>query len=107
MTEKLAEAKKIRPKIKWKRENAYKQPSNVKINVYGVQRAPSTRQPSRAPASIVSGAVPGNTSEVSTPKDSFENTLTDKYKQQMRHNDEVNHLIDQLKNYEQDYKKNY
>ncbi|HAZ14360.1 MAG: hypothetical protein A2X86_19220 [Bdellovibrionales bacterium GWA2_49_15] len=114
LSEKLAEAKKIKPKKIWKRENEYKQTSNVKINVYGIARdkvvsrpVSPTVQASRAPASIMAPAVPRATAEGTPGKDSFESTLTEKYKQQMRHNEEVNHLIDQLKNYEQDFKKNY
>lgn len=37
----------------------------------------------------------------------FEKTLVNEYKNQMRHSEEVNSLIEDLKSYEQDYKKNY
>ncbi|MBI2520572.1 MAG: hypothetical protein HYV97_09140 [Bdellovibrio sp.] len=115
LSEKLVEAKKIRPKKIWKRENDYKQTSNVKITVYGVSRdkvvhhesRPIAARPTRAPASIMPETVSTAPASVPPVPNSFESTLTDKYKQQMRHNEEVNRLIDQLKNYNQDYKKDY
>lgn len=39
--------------------------------------------------------------------DNFESSLVDEYKQQLRHSGEVNSLIDDLKTYDQDYKKEY
>ena len=41
------------------------------------------------------------------PKSNFDSSLIKEYKQQMRHSDEVNSLIDQLKTYRLDFKKKY
>jgi len=40
-------------------------------------------------------------------KSDFEDTLVNEYKKQMRHSEEVNSLIEDLQNYEQNYKKNF
>ena len=45
--------------------------------------------------------------ELNKEKSNFEKTLVNEYKKQMRHSEEVNSLIEDLKNYEQNYKKNY
>jgi len=45
--------------------------------------------------------------QLKTDKSDFEKTLVNEYKNQMRHSDEVNSLIEDLKSYEQDFKKNY
>mgnify|MGYP001200208394 CR=1 FL=1 len=45
--------------------------------------------------------------QLNKEKSNFEKTLVNEYKKQMRHSEEVNSLIEDLKNYEQNYKKNY
>lgn len=41
------------------------------------------------------------------PENTFESSLIKKYKSQMRHSNEVNNLINDLKSYDMDYKKKY
>lgn len=45
--------------------------------------------------------------QLNKEKSNFERTLVNEYKKQMRHSEEVNSLIEDLKSYEQNYKKNY
>ena len=45
--------------------------------------------------------------QLNKEKSNFEKTLVNEYKKQMRHSEEVNSLIEDLKSYEQNYKKNY
>ncbi len=93
LAQKLAEAKRIAPKKVWHRENEYKHLSGVKVTIYGV----GGKGQNRAPASV---------EPVRATKDAGDGSLTDKYKQQMRHEEEVNRLIDQLKNYDRQQKNN-
>lgn len=64
-------------------------------------------EPKRVPASVSSK----NHSNVGKKKkekaSGFEKSLMDAYKNQMRHSDETNELIKDLKNYKQDYKTSY
>ena len=46
-------------------------------------------------------------SQLKKEKSDFEETLVDEYKKQLRHSEEVNSLIEDLKNYEQNYNKNF
>lgn len=73
--------------------------SGVAVHIYGQKKvtAPSAQ---RMPAS----AAPA---EVIKADPSFEGSLIKQYEGQMRHSNEVNQLIDELKNYEQDYQSEY
>lgn len=95
----------------------YDKRSGIKIKVHGIssnsgqlQIRPAKKvvakkvqeqNKSRMPASIE----PSMT--VTTGPDLFEDSLVDQYKNQMRHEDEVNKLIDELKSYKQNYDKEY
>ena len=126
---KVTELGKPKPKKKW--SPSYSDKSNVKVMVFGSGSSHKKTSPThevrktrslRMPASIK----PAKTNEevnsykkkyrtpasigkmVPTVKNSaFESELVDQYKKQMRHEDEVNQLIDQLKSIDMDYKKEY
>ena len=59
----------------------------------------------RVPASI--GSMAPKIKRHTGPANSFEGSLVEEYKRQMRHSNEVNELIDALKSYDNDYKKGY
>lgn len=99
---------------------SYEKPSGVTFRIYGMGKttkpkalkvrsiasekwkAPATEAPSvRAPASVGGMAPQINTNNA------FEAGMTEQYKQQMRHSQEVNNLIDRLKSIDMDYQKNY
>ncbi|MBT3586123.1 MAG: hypothetical protein HN509_14550 [Halobacteriovoraceae bacterium] len=124
-----SKVKKMTKPVKKVWKHSYGSRSKVKVKVFGVQKkAPrkkasatphrlkrmptSTPKPSRqiikskkvgrGPASV-GGMAP----TIHPVKDDFENSLVDQYKKQMRHSNEVNQLIKDLKNYDQDYKTQY
>jgi len=123
--EKLHEARRSKPKKVWKPSNDYGKPSGVPVNVYGSleQRAQSKKgkkesqnfvakqkkldQSQRAPASLP--IMPAsNAAKVSAqPANLFEDGLSGQYKKQLRHDKEVNQLIDELQNFDQDYQKGF
>lgn len=114
-----------RPKPKKKWTPHYHGKSGVKLTIFGRGKKASTskRMPAsiskrpaqtnitaktykkkyRTPASI-GGMVPTINSKANSQ---FESELVDQYKKQMRHDDDVNDLIDQLKSIDMDYKKEY
>jgi hypothetical protein len=121
--QKIKQLAKPKPKKKW--HPAYQKKSGVPVKVYGkragvrgpasVKRQASgmvTLKPgkkakkykskvkSRMPASI-GGMLP----KVNT--NAFESEMLNQYKNQMRHDQEVNDLIDQLQSVDMDYKKEY
>lgn len=106
---------------------SYEKKSDVVLRIYGqenrapaalkrrgtpeslpVKKAPAEKVPApsrgRGPASL-----PTTLSDQSSSNDSdaFSESLMDEYKKQMRHSKEVNGLIQDLKNYKQDYQVNY
>ncbi len=108
----------MKKKKKWTPEAEYKKKSDVLVKVFGggntsksvakssvpkIEVAPiPAAAPARVPASVANKA----TANVESA-DAFESNLLDEYKKQMRHNDEVNGLIEKLKSYDQDYQKEY
>ena len=88
---------------------SYATKSKVKVYVFGrkkkakrsVASVPKRISTNRAPASISTG------SNVKIKNDAFERSLSREYKKQLRHSKEVNSLIQELKNYDQDYKQAY
>ncbi len=98
--EKLAPKK---PAKKW--TPSYGTKSEVAVRVFGqsppqVKKkkvAPAPAKKTRAPASI--NPVPQSPSKA----DAFESKLMEEYKNQMRHSDETNKLINELKSFKQDY----
>jgi len=88
----------------------YSTKSHVSIKIHNV---PTTRLPasveiknhkstSRMPASMTE-----LNPQVEIKNDVFEKSLIDQYKKQMRHSNEINSLIKDLKSYDQDYKQAY
>lgn len=121
---KVTELSRPKPKKKW--TPTYGQKSDVKVMIFGrgASHATSKRMPAsvrpvrpaqtnittqthkmkyRTPASI-GGMVPTVNSKANGK---FESELVDQYKKQMRHDRDVNDLIDQLKSIDMDYKKEY
>ncbi len=94
--------KKPKPK-KWAPE--YVKSSNVEIKIFGSSARPvkAKKAKVRAPASIVvpKAVVP------SAKSDPFESQLMKEYKNQMRHSQETNKLINELKSFDQDYVEGY
>lgn len=132
----MAMEAKMKPKPKPKFAPSYAKKSGVKVRVYGKGASHSTSVADRVkkslnsnhrrPASFHSGEHHGikktwkmdqpvvkraPASPVPIPQvdkgNPFENSLVEQYKKQMRHSDEVNQLIQDLKNYDQDYKTSY
>lgn len=125
---KLKELAKPKPKKRW--SPAYGGKSGVPVRIFGQgHKAKSTRNPAsvskkqKQPAMISIG--PGQ-KKVSTKKrrgsrnpasiggmlpkiktNAFESEMLKQYKSQMRHEQEVNELIDQLNSIDMDYKKEY
>jgi hypothetical protein len=96
-------------KVKKSFAPSYATKSKVKVYVFGkkkkvkrsVAKTPKKRKFNRAPASVSSGT------SVKIKNDAFERSLSREYKKQLRHSKEVNSLIQELKNYDQDYKQSY
>ncbi len=118
-----------RPQAKKKWTPSYDEKSGVKVKIFGRGAThSSSRAGARMPASV-RPVQPAQTNRVTksykkkyrTPASiglmapsvntsgngKFENELVDQYKKQMRHDQEVNELIDQLKSIDMDYKKEY
>lgn len=94
-------------KVKKTFSPSYEKKSKVKVFVFGrkkkskrsVASVPKKKTFNRAPASV--------SSSVKIKNDAFEKSLSREYKKQLRHSKEVNSLIQELKNYDQDYKQSY
>ncbi|MCP4913558.1 MAG: hypothetical protein GY909_10600 [Oligoflexia bacterium] len=104
---------------KWR--PSYQQKTGVSVNIYGAgqkvkkkYRLPASKpkkttpkamkvliKKSRTPASV------GGMAPSIKHKSRFEHKLVEEYKNQMRHDDEVNSLIDELKSVDMDYQKEY
>lgn len=108
-SEKIAELKPVpKPKKKW--TPTYQKKSGVAVHVFGLGK-----KKSRVPASVraakpkakkrTPASVGGMTPQINNS--AFEGELLRQYKKQMRHDQEVNELIDQLKSIDMDYKKDY
>jgi hypothetical protein len=67
-------------------------------------RAPASVKPTAVEEMVKVKRAPAS---VKQQTDAFESSLVDQYKKQMRHSDEVNQLIRDLKNYEMDYDTGY
>ncbi len=109
---KLEVIRKNTPVKKW--APSYDRPSKLKINIFqagsthkSVKKAPAPDASKRAPASLVGKASGAMVNEINPqviiPDNNFESELSHEYKRQMRHSNEVNRLIEDLKNYESDY----
>lgn len=89
-----------------------KKETPIQVRVFGAPQM-NKPTPSRAPASVKPTAVEEMVkvkrapASVKQQTDAFESSLVDQYKKQMRHSDEVNQLIRDLKNYEMDYDTGY
>ncbi|MDC1174551.1 hypothetical protein OAT67_04120 [Bacteriovoracaceae bacterium] len=100
---------------KWK--PTYSKKTSVSVNIFGAGQ--KVKDDYRLPASQVKKPVVPKIKKARTPasiggmapkvkyKSRFENKLVDEYKNQMRHDEEVNQLIDELKSVDMDYKKEY
>lgn len=88
----------IKRKQYLKREFATK--SGVAVHIYGQKKTTpvTTTTAQRMPASAAPAVIEDS---------KFEGSLVKQYEGQMRHSNEVNQLIDELKNYEQDYQSEY
>lgn len=106
-------------KIKAKRKfrPSYSKKSGIVLNIFHIQKEAEVKK--RKPAAkknviIKRQKISRGPSSVSfrpppkiQPAGAFEESLLDEYKKQMRHDNDVNGLIKDLKNYDQDYKKSY
>ena len=113
--------KKIKKREKIERAKRRREgPSGVVVKVYGSPYSSKSRVPasskvkksSRKPASFLKSPkikmpLVINPQVVIKPAGDFESSLVDQYKRQMRHDEEVNRLIEDLQNYDKDYKQNY
>ncbi|WP_127714441.1 hypothetical protein [Halobacteriovorax sp. HLS] len=94
-------------KVKKKFAPSYASKSKVKVYVFGQKKKKSRsiasvkKKSTRAPASIQMEPA------VKLKNDAFESSLMREYSKQLRHSKEVNSLIQELKNYDQDYKQSY
>lgn len=99
---KMAPKKTFRP--------SYEKRSGVEVKIFGSGDSRMNRGPASVSSKVKSNASRGPASLVSPveiKKDPFESSLMIEYKKQMRHSQEVNSLIKELKNYDQDYKESY
>ena len=80
--------------------------TEIIVNIFGrdLQRHSIEKTTSRMPASL---PVPSPPSTDSSKNDPFESALMNQYKKQMRHESEVNSLIDTLKSYKSNYSKSH
>lgn len=80
----------------------------VPVKYFGFSQKPkvssSSRDRERVPASV---RKMNFIKELSSPKNNFEKSLDQKIRKNPRHKSEVNSLIEDLKSYKQDYKKQY
>jgi hypothetical protein len=97
-------------KVKKKFAPSYEKKSGVKVYVFGKKKkakrsiasVPSVKKKAkRGPASVMMKPA------VKLKNDAFESSLMREYSKQLRHSKEVNSLIQELKNYDQDYKQSY
>lgn len=101
-SKKIATAKKIKHKRLLQRK--YTKKSGVIFKVYGMKSdfvgklSTKKKAAKRVPASVPTPV---------EDRGSFESSLVKQYENQMRHDNEVNELIDELQNYDQDYKVSY
>lgn len=120
---KVTELGSPKPKKKW--SPTYSGKSDVKVTIFGRGETHSPRTSSRMPASVrpaqTNRTIKTYKKKYRTPASigmmvpsvntktngKFESELVDQYKKQMRHDQEVNDLIDQLKSVDMDYKKDY
>ncbi|WP_034721751.1 hypothetical protein [Bacteriovorax sp. DB6_IX] len=105
-------AKKYKKKpYKFKPE--YNKKSNAVVKVYGVkkQRVPASKKVTIYKAKAESARKPASMVElnpqVKVKTNAFETSLMKEYKKQMRHSNEINSLIKELKSYDQDYNEAY
>ncbi len=98
------------------KKSPYSKASGVSVKVFksGTVKnqakvsAHSGKSAVRAPASINSSQAVRLNPQIEVKNNgSFENSLIDQYKHQMRHETEVNRLIEDLRNYDQDYQIGY
>ncbi len=104
----LAKAKQVKHKRLLKEK--YTKKSGVVFRVFGksdfVGKLKAKKTSARMPASVQPQTQA--TTDVATPSNgTFESSLVKQYENQMRHDNEVNELIEELKNYDQDYKISY
>lgn len=114
--------KMLAPKAKKKWRPSYDKGSNVSIRIFGSSkstRVPASIKKASKPAYMVvkpgakkvktrtPASIGGMGPSINTGSSSFESELVDQYKNQMRHDKEVNDLIDQLRSVDMDYKKDY
>ena len=114
---KMAVMTKPKPKKRWK--PTYGSKSKVMVNVFGSNKSEvKKRVIKRVPASVIKPKVKKAIKKSRGPasvgamlptvkQSTFESKLVDKYKKQMRHDQEVNDLINELKSVDMDYKKEY
>ena len=98
---------------------SYQHKSDVTVRVFGASKESTGRMPSseknrkkeKKSKSKKSGRAPASLQEVNPQvnieQDAFEKGLNEQLKKQMRHDQEVNALIKELKNYDQDYQTSY
>lgn len=95
-------------KAQLKAKQPVKTGKSASVRYYGFEPKISskinTKELKRVPASV--GSKSRLINELSAPSE-FERSLMEKSSQNKRHSDEVNNLIDDLKSYSQDFKKNY
>ncbi len=84
----------------------YQKVSGVKINIHGVKKSKVVSRVKKAVAPVKIKK-PQRDIASKKPASGFESSLLEEYKDQMRHSTEVNELIDKLKSYKIDYKKDY
>ncbi len=87
-------------------QREYSKKSGVALRVYGKT---STQKKTSPVAAESTQRMPASASapEVVKGDSSFEGSMVKQYEGQMRHSNEVNKLIEELKNYEQDYQSGY
>lgn len=81
-------------------------PKSTQQNIAKSQKKVATKS-ERAPASVDNAKSLNSGKKSPQPSSEFEKSVLDAYKNQMRHNQETNDLIKDLKNYKQDYKTSY
>lgn len=95
---KMAKAKPGKPKEPHRNVKIYGLESEI-LETFSAAMPAGNKMEKRAPASVSEGA--------KVVQDEFENSLKQEYNKQTRHSSDVNDLIDQLKSYQSDYKKEY
>lgn len=95
---KMAKAKPGKPKEPHHNVKIYGLESEI-LETFSAPMPSVNKMEKRAPASVSEGA--------KVVQDEFEASLKQEYNKQTRHTSDVNDLIDQLKSYQSDYKKEY